>query len=582
MADRNTIRVRTSDGSFWDIPAEKLQLAIQRGATPVATLPPSLNPQPAAPGATKRLVTQTLGAPENIDTSVKGNIAALPNLGNISTWLSALRQAASSLNPVGGMANAAGTAINRFERPGVLNKVKGAEEYIESGIPWAGPSIVRSGEQFASGDYAGGTGSAINSAVQLLMMRGMPRAAAEMVARNSPALANIMQRGLPKAAAEGPVRTAAQFISGVGENAVEQARNKFSAGVAKEAAAYKDALGERSSKFSEDLASKRAADIARSRAESGADLKARVSTSDLGGPVNQRLKATTEAVSDDVQQLDQRIREFQGKKWEQLRDMAKDATVTWPETEVNKARAMLQTPADQATFDRIIDATRRDAAAGVGRQYIDAPGGLDEVLPFDEARARYTKLGEKLQGTEGNVYRALKSVQNAADTHIESALPSGAARKFYSGLKADWHQYMSDFYDPDGPFTKIKNAPTVVDRLNLLTGKWGKEMLDAMSRYYRFGPNVGLTTRLRALNRAFENLPGSAPKEAPEPKLPPRPAEPEPRVFDPVAARRAILQGKVPPQVTPGFMWRYQLLRALQRSIESRPSIREWLSQNPR
>src|SRR5207302_4473649 len=132
-----------------------------------------------------------------------------------------------------------------------------------------------------------------------------------------------------------------------------------------------------------------------------------------------------------------------------------------------------------------------------------------------------------------------------------------AQRPVYSRLKSDWSQYMSDFYDPTGPFTKLKNAATAADRINLLTGKWGKEIMDASPRY---GHRPTTVQAIRTLNRQIENLPGSVPKppevvskpsvpalphlpDKPQPIEPELPPEPDIKPFDPVATRRRILQG---------------------------------------
>ncbi len=52
------------------------------------------------------------------------------------------------------------TAANRFRQPGIGNKVVGAEEYLESGVPFLGSNVIRAQEQLERGDASGGLGTA--------------------------------------------------------------------------------------------------------------------------------------------------------------------------------------------------------------------------------------------------------------------------------------------------------------------------------------------------------------------------------------------------------------------------------------
>lgn len=635
MPDNSTVRMQKPDGTLWDIPAANAAKATAAGWKTVST--PSTASPATAPGPVKRLLTQTAGVPEDLDTSVAGMRRDAPKLADASTWLDALKSAVKGLNPVN--TDAATTAESRLVQPGVGNKAAGGLEFLEAGIPWAGGPLVRASEQMQKGDVAGGVGSSVNAAIQLLMMRGMPEDMAKSIASKSPAVQSVLERGVPASTATGPLRTAGQFLTGAGADAVEQAKKGFASDVAEDATKHASAVEKAKGKFTDDLATKRTADVARSRADSASSAKAAATDpASLRGPVYQNLESRAEAVGDDVKALDSRVRSHYNGKWEQLRQLGKDADVKWPVDAITKAREQLQTPGSQAQFDRIMsqvdDEAAEEAHGGAaaltktesqlaslsqnllrqGKTPVDIEGmlrdqglsparvraviatvpglsnavhasGGEPSLPFAEARARYTKLGEKMYSSgelPGDVQRALKTVRDILDSGIESSLPTGTARRFYSGLKSDWAQYMSDFYDPNGPFTRIKNAPTTVDRINLLTGKWGKEMLDSMSRYYRFGPNVGLTTRLRTLNRAIDALPSSTPKPAETPTLERPPAPPDRGIFDPVAARRQILSGKVPTGVTPGLFWKYALLRNIMRKLTNAPPVQDFLSQNPR
>ena len=589
------------------------------------------------PGAVKRLLTQAVGLPENVDTSWQANKAVLPSLAQPRTWWNATKQAVESLNPLGGMSDAETSAENRFKQPGAMNKVNGILEWLESGFPYAGPAKVRGDEQMLSGDTAGGIGSDIQAA---LMARIAPEAAQRLTS--------------------GPLRSLAQFATGIGPENVDKARTEFGEGVAADETAHTKAAQAAVNNVLDKLSKERGLTVGRSASESGASARAALDPSSLRGPVYQRVQGMADTAGQEVGRLDQDIRKFQNGEWQKLDQVAGDTRVPPPDDAIQAARANLKTPDSIATFDRVMDKVREEAKQGSGERaltgkestaslvagkllkngmspkdlrstllnqgfpprQIDAivatiPGAVDAAnasgaVPFDEARAQYTALQRQMyagRGLPGDVYNALKQVRDQLDTNIRKSLPDGAARNFYDSRKASYAQYMQDFYDPDGAFTKIKGAPTSVDRLNILTGKWGKEALDAMARYRQFNPKFNSIADLRALNRTIENLPRSAPsttggfgpldlsaKPLPEDvqgrldrlmdqlgksgyKKPPAP---EVRVFDPVEARRNILKGKVPGEVVPSFTWRYRLFRALQHKLANLPTVQDWLVQNPK
>jgi hypothetical protein len=58
-------------------------------------------------------------------------------------------------------------AVARMKKAGVLNKVNGAIEWAESGVPLFGPALAGAGQQMESGDVAGGLGTTAGTALQL-------------------------------------------------------------------------------------------------------------------------------------------------------------------------------------------------------------------------------------------------------------------------------------------------------------------------------------------------------------------------------------------------------------------------------
>jgi len=425
-------------------------------------------------------------------------------------------------------------------------------------------------------------------------------------------------------AVEDAVKKGLQSSLGVGDTAMNGARAEQIERARKIRADYTDKLSEA-----------RSSAIKRSAAESGATTRGALDQSSLRGPVYQRVQGMADTAVQDVVRLDSDIREFQNGQWQKLDEVAGESRVAPPEETIQQARANLKTPESIATFDRVMDKVREEAEADQGERALTtresqssmladrmlksgmspedvrkallnqgyAPRqvgaimatvpGLAEAgtaggtVPFDQARAEYTALQRQMyggRGLPGDVYNALKSVRDTLDANIRSSLPDGASRTFYDRLKGSYRQYMEDFYDPNGAFTKIKGAPTAVDRLNTLTGKWGKEALDAMQKYRQFNPPLEQVSRLRSLNRAIESLPSSAP--AADVKMPTK--EPTGKGFDVVKERLNRLNKSAASmsslsrfEASPFGIARIPFRRLLARFLAN-PAVQEYLSQNPK
>lgn len=57
-----------------------------------------------------------------------------------------------------GQEDVAQKGITRMKSPGIINKITGGAQYLESGIPFAGPILSGAGERAEAGDYAGMAG----------------------------------------------------------------------------------------------------------------------------------------------------------------------------------------------------------------------------------------------------------------------------------------------------------------------------------------------------------------------------------------------------------------------------------------
>lgn len=56
-------------------------------------------------------------------------------------------------------------AIARMKKAGVMNKVNGAIEWAESGVPFIGPQLAKAGQQNEAGNWTGGAGTTLSAAL---------------------------------------------------------------------------------------------------------------------------------------------------------------------------------------------------------------------------------------------------------------------------------------------------------------------------------------------------------------------------------------------------------------------------------
>ncbi len=531
------------------------------------------------PGVVQRGVTSFAGVPEstNINPLDKGFYAGAGNLGN---YITALKSAITGLNPLPSMGEAEKTAESRFKQPGWANKVTGAEEFLESGVPFAGPGVVRSHEQIGRGDIAGGVGSAASAG---LVGAGLAKAAPGLAERLTPTALNQV------------ARKSVAGVFDVGENFEERARKEHEEALATLTKEYEEKIqqtGEKSSareaayrtkieqvrdNYARKIAENEAKKVAASAKQSGAEVKQKsLTTQPRSGPVYQRLAGMADQIAtQDVPKLDTDMRAAQNNRWAAFRQAIGDdpktpKMVDWTPVQSAVANAeanILQgSPENIAIFRSIIREgvnpalegasvfkspvedvlTRKDLSESARTRILQdiaeeseraaragsgSPLASAVQIPFDDARGYYTELGQKLTSSSlpGDVRRALKSVQDAVDTKaIKPAIPKDQLGT-YSQLKSDWAQYMGDFYDSDGPLYQLKNAATSDGRLNLITGSKGANIIDALGRYARFNPNVtGVAGRLRSMMKQIRELPSTAPSIPGRLQPPNFPAEPRP------------------------------------------------------
>jgi hypothetical protein len=634
MPNDDILLMVTPDGKKYNVPRSQVPAMTQKfGAKPYTQ-----------PSAVNRLITSTAGIPEgtNIDPTSKGFYAGSGDLGN---YITALKQAISGLNPIPASTNAASTGLSRMKQPGIMNKVAGGTEYALSGVPYAGPMTVGAMEQMGKGDIAGGVGSSIGAGLTAtglgasapaLAEHLTPNALSEMARKPVAGLLDVGENFEERARKEH--QDAIDTINRDYEQKIQQAGEK----TAEHEAAYRTKIEQAREDYARKIAANEAKKIEASTKQTGAETKRKsLTTQPRSGPVYQRMAGMADKLAtQDVPTLDKDVRTAQNNRWTAFRQALGEVVLNWTPVQqavVDAETNILQgSPENIAIFRNIlregVDPTLEKATVfrktggaledvlksknlteeGRARliQQLGDEGQFEErggsgpiakpdvQIPFEDARGYYTEIGEKIaksRSLPGDVRRALKSVQDAADRQIKASMPKDQVPT-YERLKSDWAQYMGDFYDSDGPLSQLKNAATSDGRLNLITGSKGANIIDALGRYARFNPNVtGMAGRLRSLMKQVRELPSVAPSIPGRLRPPSFPREPEPiniserpSTTEPLDITREKLQAleKMPKtwgtlrpyQAVIPYYWPRLAAQKLIAELLSHPALREWIA----
>lgn len=493
------------------------------------------NPAPsqAIPGPMKRFVTQSVGIPEDVDTSLKGNIAELEQMNQHP--LKALGQGAKQfiggLDPTASWRETKGVAAQRYAQPGLANKAAGVAEGLVGAVPYAGAPTVRSMEQSAKGDYAGSAGSLLNSAWSMLALKGAPKIG-EMVATTSlrPALRRIYGIGSPA------IRSALQDVNEraskvQGENA-QLERQQTGRQLTDELAAHgADQIG--------DLATKARKDVRGQFNKRWSDLNTSIGP---GTPVN----------FEPVESARMQAEEF------------------------------LNNPGLQRQFASILKRAGFPDSL-LGKEFIDnTAGGLvpkeGSSAPYSAAQRIYTQLGEeaeKLNGPDaGQLYRAVRTVQHPLGESMGAAHDAAGSGPAYRQLKSDYTDFMESFNDPGAPVRQLIDADTPEGRMRVLQKyNLNDKVAGILDKY----SSPQLASSIRALVRTMNDLP-NAPGGQPKP-VPEWPGNVEWREQQLQNKLRQQSQASSPGEMAPGtFRTRTAAARQLGVSLLDKPAFRDWLS----
>lgn len=121
-------------------------------------------PKDEGPSAANRFVTSAVGLPEGSTLSDATKLSPEEMQHPVK---SIVKRTVNGLDPYAGEEEAAQVGLDQMHKPGWINKAVGAIRYTAAGIPYFGPSLVRSGTQVENKDWAGAAGSLVQPAVAI-------------------------------------------------------------------------------------------------------------------------------------------------------------------------------------------------------------------------------------------------------------------------------------------------------------------------------------------------------------------------------------------------------------------------------
>jgi hypothetical protein len=242
--------------------------------------------------------------------------------------------------------------------------------------------------------------------------------------------------------------------------------------------------------------------------------------------LQQASKSMVQKTYDNLHQTHDAARGALDQRWGQFREGMQDAQLdpaaAYNNIEAAKAKYLKGSPASLTVFNNL--------ARELGiQEFMEEPNGTLKAipdtgeLPFDTARIHYSAIGDKLaQGDlPGNVYHALKSVQEGLDRQLSSAAESRNLGKEYQALKSDEHQFRTDWTDPKSPLARAYKSlsPAFLEQ-HVLNPAKGEYISNQLKRYSEHGaqPHLPLAAKRFASEAAEITKKVPEVKELPQPK----------------------------------------------------------------
>lgn len=251
----------------------------------------------------------------------------------------------------------------------------------------------------------------------------------------------------------------------------------------------------------------------------------------------------------------------------------------------NEAAANLKEMMQSRFMD---EATKRRIEAQLTSQGIP-PGQIREAgtvteglqIPHRDAWGYAQELNAKLHGARlpSDVYRAVSSVRDAAGVGLQEAADVKNAGPAWKQIQSDYADYAQRFLDHDSPAYKLLHATNPEDRLSLIAGKEGQNLIDILHKYRGFGGDTEIAGKIRALRAAgskiVDQLTGPTRGKYPEAPVPkPLPTESAyPKLTPPETLDPSKLKSTEP--FSPGD-WRKQRLQEFQHRLSERQPPSQW------
>jgi hypothetical protein len=173
---------------------------------------------------------------------------------------------------------------------------------------------------------------------------------------------------------------------------------------------------------------------------------------------------------------------------------------------VQSVKQLLNNPqlseGQRARLIQTLQAGGEDVEAATNPQYA-------QNVPFDEARRTYTALERAeqraLNSGHGEVYRAIKSVRDAVEKEINGVVPETLKPQLAS-LKQDYSQFASDWYNKKSPLYRIQKALTDQQRIDLISGQHGDNLISQLDRYKTFGADPAMAQSIRSAKQYIQRM----------------------------------------------------------------------------
>jgi hypothetical protein len=534
-------------------------------AAPVAKTPDT----PDAPSRFAGSFTESFGLPADIRQWPK--VATDLAKGPIPTKLGPQAEAANAAINIGkgvltASSDAAQTGLDRMKKPGWQNKLVGGMQYIESGIPVLGPSLVKAGDQFEKEDYAGGFGTVTGTAMQILS--GSPEVREKV------------------ASVPGKVAAGAKSITreavGIGDKPVAQAHAAWAKDMLKAQSEHEakilDTIAEHkddTAKAQADLAkkvaeqnekhAKRIADINADHAEKVAKVRGENAQAkgefEAGQQAKQAAERHAKTISDVLPQVERSATAEARNAYPQI-----DGTV--PPEELYKslkdAKGELRgTENLPGSLNRIIsDVTPKTDGLTVMGQQLDPAnpahaGMIDklkeqgitpkppEPLTFDKLHGYYSELGRDLYDRDlpGDEKKALFKAREVIADHMRELAEAEGKQGQFEDAQEKWKTVENTFRNSRATASGGSPVARALKTRDPITGKLRPDYVqqimadpkaskiaeEHLGRFTDHGAPVQSLRGLRSATEAGKAAPKTL-KVAPEPsapKLPEKPAPPE-------------------------------------------------------